>query len=512
VLLAPGARAASVQRLARTRANGPDVPQIGLVTVTPAAGRSVADTLGALRALPGVASAQSEHRLSLRATPDDPALTTPETTPGTAPGTPLEWWPVREGFPRAWSHTRGMGARVGIIDTGVDAGHPELRGKIAAAVDRDETAGHGPATIDEMGHGTHVSSLACAATDDGVTLAGAGWGCRIVIVKSDLTDGSIAASIVDAVDHGARAINMSFGDDSRAPTPAAIEKAISYAVGHNVVLVAAAADENTTEQGYPANALQPAGTGPDLARGLGLSVTAADHTDARASFAGRGSEISLAAYGTYDSTDSALSPSPPAGPVGLFGAFPRARTEIESDPLFPCGCRIGSSPYAYLAGTSMAAPQVTATAALVRTLNPDLTAAQVVRLLKATARRAAGAGWGPELGWGILDAGAALDAAARMDRRPPRVRVQVRRRSGGFLLRYSGSDAAPRGVRRAGLRSVAFFARTDGGRSRRLAVRADRRPVTFRARRGRSYAFYALGTDRAGNRQRRPTFTLRARG
>lgn len=489
---------------------GPDVPQIGLVTVAPAAGRSVLDTLGALRTRPGVASAEVEHRLSPRAIPDDPALTRLETTPGTAPGTPVEWWPAREGFPEAWSHTRGAGARVGIIDSGIDGAHPELRGKLAAAIDRDANPGHGPATVDEAGHGTHVSSLACAATNDRVGIAGAGWGCRLVVVKSDFSDGSVAASIVDAVDHRARAINMSFGDDSGAAAPAAVQKAIDYALRHDVVLVAAAADEPRTEQGYPANALQPEGSGPDLGRGAGLSVTAADFTDARASFAGRGSEISLAAYGTYGFTDDPLGLAPPAGPQGIFGAFPRAPTQLESDPLHPCGCRAGPSPYAYLAGTSMAAPQVTAAAALVRALNPDLTAAAVVRLLKRTARRAGG--WEPELGWGILNAGAALDAAARMDRRAPRVRVQARRRSGGFALRYAGDDAAPRGVRRAGLRSVAFFVRVDGAPARRVAVRAGHRPVTFRTRRGRAYVFYALGTDRAGNRQRRPAVTVRARG
>ena len=66
----------------------------------------------------------------------------------------------------------------------------------------------------------------------------------------------------------------------------------------------------------------------------------------------------------------------------------------------------------------MAAPQVTAVAAMVRHLNPDLTAAEVIELIKRTARRAGGGGWNTELGWGILDAGAAI-AAARADG-PPR--------------------------------------------------------------------------------------------
>ena len=68
----------------------------------------------------------------------------------------------------------------------------------------------------------------------------------------------------------------------------------------------------------------------------------------------------------------------------------------------------------------MAAPMVAAAAALVRHLNPDMPAAEIVRLLKQTARRPPGTGWTPDLGWGILDAGAAL--ALRPDDRPPRRR------------------------------------------------------------------------------------------
>src|SRR5205823_3309051 len=114
-------------------------------------------------------------------------------------------------------------------------------------------------------------------------------------IKSDLSDSSVAASIVDAVDRGADAINMSFGQDGRAQAPAAEQRAINYAYAHHVTMVAAAADNAVTEQGDPANALQPTGTGSVLGSGKGLSVTAADYDDHRPSFAGYGSQISLAA-------------------------------------------------------------------------------------------------------------------------------------------------------------------------------------------------------------------------
>ena len=66
----------------------------------------------------------------------------------------------------------------------------------------------------------------------------------------------------------------------------------------------------------------------------------------------------------------------------------------------------------------MSAAIVSAVAALVRQVNPDLSARQVARLLKDTAKRPPGTGWTPELGWGIVDAGAATTAARAIGRRP----------------------------------------------------------------------------------------------
>ena len=211
---------------------------------------------------------------------------------------------------------------------------------------------------------------------------------------------------------------MSFGTNPGTHPTTPILRAIDYAYRHNVVMVAAAADSPIEEQGHPANVLQPTGTGPDMGMGKGLSVTAADFGGQRADFAGRGTQISLAAYGTYDET---------LGPPGIFGAFTVGTNDLDRGqlgvpPQPPCGCRAtfdGDSRYAYLQGTSMAVPMVAATAALVKKLNPDLTAAAVIRLIKQTAQRPAGAGWNPDLGWGILSAGAALSVAQRLDRRPP---------------------------------------------------------------------------------------------
>ena len=212
----------------------------------------------------------------------------------------------------------GQGATVAVIDTGAETSHPELADRVlgAASFDGDGSA----ATTDSVGHGTHVASLACGAGNNGIGLAGAGLRCQMLILKSDFSDSSVAKAIVYAVDHGADAINMSFGTDPGPQPSLAVRDAVDYAFAHNVVMAAAAADSPIAEQGYPANLLQPTGTGPNLAVGKGLSVTAADASDARASFAGQGSQISLAAYGAYDAGPGAAgrpgssAPSPP-GPT-----------------------------------------------------------------------------------------------------------------------------------------------------------------------------------------------------
>ena len=502
----PAAHASAARAVlarAGARRSGADVPQIGLVTVRPAPGGSLGALTAALRRDPAVRSVQPEYRLELRAAPNDPALTQPETASGTPPGTPIEWAYQRQGLAHLWDVTHGDSAVVGVVDTGADASHPELGGKISAAVDQ----GAGPGGADSVGHGTHVSSLACAATNDGQGMAGAGGNCRLVVERSDLTDSSIAAGIVDATNRAAQAVNLSLGDAGGRPPVDAFVSAISYAIAHGVVVVTAAADDAVSDQGQPASLVQPPGTGPDLTQNLGLSITSADFFDGP-SGGGVGSEISMAAYGSFDTFGGS------AGPKGIFGAFPvNSPTQMEmfdfSDPLHPrppCNCRVGSTPYAYLQGTSMASPQVAAVAAVIRTLNPDLSVAEVVRLLKQTARQPGSSAhfWNATLGWGILDAGSAVDTARRIDRRPPISKLRAPRlvRGTRFTLRWSGRDTAAPGVTPSGIGFFDVYASRNGQSYHRIA-RTSRRQMKFRGRRGSSYRFFTVATDRAGNREPR---------
>ena len=482
----------------------PDVPEVGVVSVRIPPGSSVAELRRRLSRDPQVAKVEPEARHRLRAVPNDPAMSQQDPSIGDV----FQWYLHRQGFPAAWDLSRGTGAVVGIIDSGIDSAHPDLGSKIKSAHDHDSTA---VGTGDEVGHGTHVSALACGAPDNAFGIAGAGLDCQVVLEKSDLTGSSVIASLVDATDLGAVVINMSFGGGRLS---AGENRALRYALRKDVVLIAAAADQPIAEQGHPAKDLQPTGTGRNIKRGAGLVVTAADASGARASFAGRGSQISMAAMGDSGTRGG-----------GIFSTFPANPTSIETGGSNPPGppcttCRTvfnGDSRFAYLAGTSMASPQVAGAVALVRAANSKLRRRAVVRIMKQTATRAAGASrWTTELGWGILNAGAAVQRAVQFkaDTVPPKTsrrggkRRSVNRR---FTLKWRGRDQAPPGVPPAGIESYSVYEKR-GSNYKLIATTTDPQ-YRLRGRRGKRYTFAVQARDLAGNLEprRRASFVIRVR-
>jgi serine protease len=497
----PGLVESLLERTGTVRA-GPGAPDVGVVTV-----QGPPEAIELLRRDPAVASVSREWVRDLRRIPNDPALSTPEGEYAVAAGTPIQWALARQGFPAAWDVTTGATARVAVLDTGVDGGHPELAGKIASA----ESVGAGDPLTDTDGHGTHVSGLACAGTDDGRGVAGAGWGCRLHVVKlgNDLRGGipdeTIVRGLELAMAHSPHAIGMSFGGG---PDSAALDAAIQAAYERGIVLVAAASnDDDDGRQGAPASQLQP-GDAENIDAGRGLVVTAADFEDTRAD-TGRGSGVSLAAYGFYDES---------RGPPGLISTYPGAFTLRDLPACTPlvlptCARRDlnGDDSYAYLQGTSMAVPQVAALAAMVGALNPHLAAQEKLRIIKATARRAGG--WTPDLGWGILDAGAAVDAARRVDRLGPSSRVRVakrraragrraraeRRRPRRVRLVFRTSDpGAEQGLVPSGVTRIELYGRRGRRPMRRLRRLGPRRSLVIRLRPG-VWRLYTRATDAAGN-------------
>jgi serine protease len=340
----------------------------------------------------------------------------------------------------------------------MDAAHPELAERGIAAVD------HGGAQpdSDKRGHGTHVAGLACATADNGLAIASAGFRCGLIVEKLEqlpgggLTVSSLIAAVVDAANRDADAINMSLGGPTPDPD---LRDALRYAWASGSIPVASAANQPSPGPHYPAQYVQPAGSGPNLAAGMGLVVTSASHARRRSSFAEGSAGVSVAAFGSAtDSTSGGqqgIVSTWPGGPVQGDVAYPGTRTSIDGDDR-----------YAYLVGTSMAAPQVAGLVALIRSVRPMMRSARVVRLVKLTAD---GRGdYGRGLGWGILDAYAALAGALRKDIVPP-----------------------------------ASLVSRDGGRFRVLA-KTVRRRLSVRLRRGHGYRFYSRALDRVGNREAAP--------
>jgi subtilisin family serine protease len=211
-------------RRAGARHAGRVIPRLGVATV-----RGSETAIRALRRDPRVKAVDREWYRVLRRVPNDPALHVAESAaewPGTAPGTRLQWALERQGFYSAWDVTTGGGARVAVLDTGIAGSHPEFAGKVASA----DAVGTSSPLSDPDGHGSHTSGLACAATDNGLGIAGAGFGCRLSVVKLGfnefgIPDDTIVEAIRVAADRGASTISMSFGGGGPS---AALDEAITY--------------------------------------------------------------------------------------------------------------------------------------------------------------------------------------------------------------------------------------------------------------------------------------------
>lgn len=301
------------------------------------------------------------------AAPPKGACSNPD--PGRNPVRMLPWAQDTLMPQRAWPYSTGVGVTVAVVDSGVDADHPQLHraGKVLPGRDFF-LVGKLPGNYDCVSHGTGVASIIAADAAPGIGFRGVAPGARILPVR--VTDrettgnGSVeyvdpnvlARGIVYAVDQGAKVINLSMaGDQDQAP----VRKAVAYAVRKDVVVIAAVGNNQRGADGelpsYPA------------AYSGVLGVGAIDLAGARVDSSQVGPYVDLVAPGE-----------------GVLAATRQAGHE-------------------YVSGTSFAAPFVAATAALVRSAWPKLTAPQVIQRLKATATPARGGRDSMEYGAGIVD-------------------------------------------------------------------------------------------------------------
>ena len=205
------------------------VPEIGMPSVDlgpgglPALRRALADD-------PRVESVRPDPPVELRYSPNDFAFTHPD--PHAPNGDLTQWNLIREGGPPAWDLSRGTGAEVAMVDSGVDGGHPDLSGRIAAA----SAFGTSSPTTDPVGHGTHTAGLACGDADNAFGIASMGFDCSLYIAKIDF-DGpcsNVAAAITAAANRNSDVISMSLGHCNSTLVPA-----LAYAQSRGSVLVGA---------------------------------------------------------------------------------------------------------------------------------------------------------------------------------------------------------------------------------------------------------------------------------
>ncbi len=302
---------------------------------------------------------------------------------------------------QAWATTRGAGAVVAVVDTGVDLAHPDLQGQLVPGA--TFTCGTAPAPCgngdfkgpdgrnDGDEHGTHVAGIVAAATGNGIGVAGVAPDAKVMPVKV-LEAGSgafpdIAAGIRWAADHGADVINMSLGAQPgiQALTYTGViadtRDAVAYARSKGVVVVAAAGNETFPLCGTPA-----------FEDGV-LCVTSTDKRELPSYFSNGGLKPDLLAV---------------AGPGGAGLGCDEDVVSTVPSGTGDTTCGYGTAYDAY-AGTSMATPHVAGVAALLSAQGRS--ADQVLAALTTTARTPVlglRGTYTPTFGYGIVDAAAAV--------------------------------------------------------------------------------------------------------
>ena len=340
--------------------------------------------------------------------------TEPTPTPGPGRGTypadpddPLfddQWGMTKIQAPEAWQEGRatGFGINIGIVDSGLDLGHPDFAcmGKVRVLPGSDVSSGDSQPQ-DEDGHGTHVAGIAGACTDNGTGVVGVAPDATIIPVRAIGGNADIDQSMADgirfATDAGAHVINLSIGDippfshlgpDGYPQT----EEALQYARNAGVVIAAAAG-----------NLVQPTCEYPSLSRNV-ICVVATDRDDLRAFY----SDFPVNVDRNAD--EPKLEPVV-AAPGGQGTFCDEAITSTYLRSLEPICHAPG---YEALDGTSMSSPHVAGVAALVydrlggvrSKANADL----VVQTILDTADDLYSPGWDPIVGYGRVNALAAVRA------------------------------------------------------------------------------------------------------
>jgi serine protease len=341
--------------------------------------------------------------------PNDPGT-------GAAPG---DWQEIQWNFagrfgvnaPEAWANVAadgapgGKGVVVAVLDTGVAYANRRPYHRSPDFLPNQfvpgyNFVGHNHFPNDRNGHGTFVAGTIAEATNNGYGLTGLAYGSRIMPVQVlDSAGEGDAATIAEgvrfAVNHHAQVINLSLefsSDVTAADIPELIE-ALRYAHRHGVLVVAAAGNEGHTAIAYPARAPYVVAVGATTEHGC-LAAYSNDGANLTLVAPGGGADANLPG-------DPNCQPEQPAG------------RDIYQETFTGSSLSRFGLPGGY-EGTSMAAPHVAATAALIiasGVLGHHPTPAQITARLRATARKLGGGGDEGLYGAGLVDAAAATAAA-----------------------------------------------------------------------------------------------------
>lgn len=284
-------------------------------------------------------------------------LATSEAAASADPRSGEQWALTRLEAAAVWDRGGGTGIVVAVLDTGVDASHPDLAGQVLPGFDAytPETAGR----VDPNGHGTHVAGIVASLRGNDQGGAGLAPGVKILPVRVLDESGSgdhsdIARGVIWAADHGADVMNLSLGGPEDTQV---LRQAVAYARSKGVVVVVAAG--NSAFQGNPV--IYPAAYA-DV-----VSVAASSPGDSRAIFSSYGPYVDVTAPG-----------------LSILSTYP-------------------GNQYAFLSGTSMAAPYVAAAAALTLESHPSMSAASVSSRLVSSAQDLGVPGRDDEFGAGMVD-------------------------------------------------------------------------------------------------------------
>ena len=266
--------------------------------------------------------AEPDAILDAAVVPDDPWYTS-------------EWHLPKVGAPQAWELTTGSAAvTIAVLDSGVESSHPDLAGRIVPGWNcYDDNAD----TTDFDGHGTSVAGQACVNGNNGLGVAAIAWGCKIMPIRvSDINgyalSSTLAKGLTYAADHGVRIANASFAIGA---LDQSLGAAADYFKSKGGIFTVAAGNNGS----FDSTADDP----------RVIRVSATDKNDVLASWSCTGNNIDLCAPGVSILTTAK---------GGVYGAA---------------------------SGTSIAAPQVAATAALMLSVNPALSPSDVTALLKESA-------------------------------------------------------------------------------------------------------------------------------